>query len=147
MVDHGQGQQLKGSERQSRATKPQAQGRKVVVTIISGLLLVIFVARGSMEILATLEAITWGRLDPTWPFRLLIGLVEIVGGVMLLIPCYAPLGAAGLATMMVGKALRDLTQQHPSKAVAPILLTLLLIVVGYARRPPWLWPRGGQGDS
>ena len=55
---------------------------------------------------------------------------------MLLIPCYAPLGAAGLATMMVGKALRDLTQQHPSKAVAPILLTLLLIVVGYARRPP-----------
>jgi len=65
---------------------------------------------------------------------------------MLLIPCYAQLGAAGLATMMVGKALRDLTQQHPSKAVAPILLTLLLIVVGYARRPPWLWPRGGRGD-
>jgi uncharacterized membrane protein YphA (DoxX/SURF4 family) len=118
-----------------------------MVTIISGLLLVIFVARGSMEILVTLEAITWGPFDPTWPFRLLIGLVEIVGGVMLFIPRYAPLGAAGLATMMVGNALGNLTQRHPSKAVAPILLTLLLIVVGYARRPPWLWPRGGQGDS
>jgi hypothetical protein len=146
MVDLRQGQQVTGSERQSRETKPQAQGIKVLVGIISGLLMVVFVAIGSIAILGTLEAITWGPPDPTWPFRLLIGLVEIVGGVILFIPRYAPLGAAGLATMMVGNVLRDLTHEHPSKAVAPILLTFLLIVVGYARRPPWLWPRGGRGD-
>jgi hypothetical protein len=117
-----------------------------MVRIISELLVVIFVALGGMEILVTLEAITWGLFDPRWSFRLLIGLIAIVGGLILFVPRCAPLGAAGLATMMAGNALRDLTQQHPSKAVWPTLLTLLLIVIGYARRPAWLWSRGEQGD-
>jgi uncharacterized membrane protein len=146
MVDLKHGQQLTGAECQSRATKVQAQGVNVLVEIISGFLTVVFVIIGSIAISGTLEAITWGPPNPMWPFRLLIGLVEIAGAVMLFIPRYAVLGAAGLATMMVGNVLRDLTQQHVLKAVALILLTLLLIVVGYARRPPWLWPRNGRDD-
>jgi hypothetical protein len=145
MVDLRQEHQRTGPERQAGETRPQAQGSKLLVGIISGLLMVVFVAMGSIAILGTLEATTWGPPDPTWPFRLLLGLVEIVGGVILFIPRYAPLGAAALATMMVGNVLRDLTHTHPSNAVAPLLLTFLLIVVGYARRPPWLWPRGGRG--
>jgi hypothetical protein len=146
MLGLKRGQQLTGSERQSPTTKAQAQGMKVLVEIISGFLVVVFVTLGSIAIAGTLEAITWGPPERTWSFRLLIGLVEIAGAVMLFIPRYGVLGAAGLATMMVGNVLRDLTEQHPLKAVPPILLTLLLIVVGYARRPPGLWPRSGHDD-
>ena len=119
---------------------------KVLVGVISGFLMAVFVAIGGMTIFGTLEAVTWGSPDPTWPFRLLAGLVEIVGGVILFIPRYAPLGAAGLATMMSGIVLGRLTHGDFPTALAPLVLTVLLIVVGYVRRPPWLWPRDRQGN-
>ena len=119
---------------------------KVLVGIISGFLVAVFVVIGGMAILGTLEAISWGPPDPRWPFRLLAGLVEIVGGVILFIPRYAPLGAAGLATMMSGIVIGRLRHGDFPTALASLVLTLLLIVVGYVRRPRWLWPRGGHGN-
>jgi hypothetical protein len=119
---------------------------KVLVGIISGFLTAVFVVIGGLAILGTVEAISWGSADPAWSFRFMAGLVEIVGGIILFVSRYAPLGAGGLATMMSGIVVGRLAHGDFPTALAPLILALLLMGVGYVRRPPWLWQRGGRGN-
>ena len=72
----------------------------------------------------------WGY--PPW-FRVLIGLVEVGGAVLLLIPRLATLGALAIAVTMVGAISTLLLHGAPSIAT-PLVCLSLAVVIGWARR-------------
>lgn len=72
-------------------------------------------------------------------FRVLIGAIEVVGGIALLIPPVASYAAVLLCGVMVGAA-QTHWREGESLAV-PVVTFLLLAAVGWARRPAIL--RGG----
>jgi len=68
-------------------------------------------------------------------FRIVTGVVEIVGAVALLVPGFAAFGALWLGTTMVFAILMHLIVLHTSPVPAALLLVLNLVVV---------WIRYGQ---
>lgn len=77
----------------------------------------------------------WGY--PEW-FRLLIGGLEFIGGILLIIPGTAFWAATGLSVIMIGALYTHLVLGEPSLVVVPALCLSLLLYVAYARRPDWL---------
>ena len=75
----------------------------------------------------------WGYPDG---FSYLIGGLEVLGGVALLVPLAAGIGAAGLIVIMVGAFFTHVLHGEPFWG--PLVFGLLLSVVAYVRRPPFL---------
>jgi uncharacterized membrane protein YphA (DoxX/SURF4 family) len=110
----------------------------IVVWVVSALFALLFLFTGSMKLLDT-EMAREKFADYGYPgwFALLIGLLEVGGGLLLLVPRLAWLGAAGLAVIMAGAAVTHLkTSGEEWQALAPFVFLVLLALVGYAR-----WPR------
>lgn len=74
----------------------------------------------------------WGYSDA---FRLLIGTLETLGGLGLLIPRLAAYAAAGLIVIMIGASVTHIVH---GESWQNWLFILLLGLVLYARRPPFL---------
>jgi uncharacterized membrane protein YphA (DoxX/SURF4 family) len=70
---------------------------------------------------------------PAW-FRVVIGVIEIGGGVGLLIPRLAFYAAGALGVVMIGAAYTLVVHGEPGVAM-PIVCLLLLATVAYRRRP------------
>ncbi|MEV8509235.1 DoxX family protein [Actinoplanes sp. NPDC051475] len=71
----------------------------------------------------------------TW-FRYFIGLVELAGGIGLLVPRLAGLAAAGLALLMVGATITQAFILHGGALViTPMVLFALFVFVAWGRRP------------
>lgn len=71
---------------------------------------------------------------PTW-FRYLVGLLELAGGVGLLVPRLAGLAAAGLALLMVGAAITQAFVLHGGLLVlTPVVLFAIFVFVAWGRR-------------
>lgn len=74
----------------------------------------------------------WGY--PTW-FRSFIGVAEIGGGLLLLLPKTAPYAAAGLMTIMLGAVWTVTTKTSDLSWVTPLVGAILLGIVLAARWP------------
>lgn len=71
----------------------------------------------------------------TW-FRYLTGVLELAGGIGLLIPRLSGLAALGLAGVMVGAILTHLTVQPPAyMAAAPAVLVAVFSFIAWGRWP------------
>jgi uncharacterized membrane protein YphA (DoxX/SURF4 family) len=76
----------------------------------------------------------FGKIGMGQGFRYLTGVLEVAGGVALLVPQLAPSAAAMLALVMVGATIAHLTVLGGTPALALALLAGCLIVVWLRRR-------------
>ena len=102
---------------------------------ISAILAVVFLVSGLQKLVSERSFFAVAAMDqyPAW-FRVVVGLVETLGGIGLLIPRLALLSAFALSTVMFGAAYTHLVSGVPGAGL-PALLFLLLLVVIWAKRP------------
>lgn len=74
-------------------------------------------------------------------FRYIVGIMEVVGGTLLLIPSWRGLAALGLIVMMIGAAMAELLIiRRPPIAAAACAVALMIIALGTfdeAAAVPW----------
>jgi putative oxidoreductase len=126
---------------QIHPAQPAAKGQKmnvknVAVRLSQISLGALFVMAGAGKLAGGEQTVqqfrVWGYSDG---FRILIGLLEVLGGVGLLIPRIAAPSALGLMAIMVGAAYTHLANHEGlGKASTSIILLLLLWLVAYVRR-------------
>jgi putative oxidoreductase len=125
------------------ATPPSVQSswaKTAVMWIVIGLLACMFVLSGVVKFVnpeAPEQFANFGYED--W-FRVLIGVAEIGGGLLLLAPRTTFYGAAALGIIMLGAVYTHLAHGQVPQALVPLVLFGLLAYVGYARRPRFANP-------
>jgi uncharacterized membrane protein YphA (DoxX/SURF4 family) len=72
---------------------------------------------------------------PDW-FRVLIAVLEIAGGLLLLLPRFAWIGSGMLAVIMVGAVVSVVRVGAPANAIPAAVFLVILLFITYAR-----WPR------
>jgi putative oxidoreductase len=130
----------------SGATSPQVPTRGRAATIalwaIQILLGVFFLAAASVPKLAgeqtAVEMFDYIGLGQ-W-FRYLVGILELAGGIGLLIPRLAGLAALGLAGVMVGATFTSVFVLHAG--LASITPAILAVLAGLVARARWADVRG-----
>jgi len=112
------------------------RGKTIATWVLSGLLTALYVLAGAPKILGLGDAVEgFAKFGyPAW-FRILIGLVEVGGGLALLVPPLAFYAAGLLGVVMIGAAYTHVTNSVPGVYV-PIVCLALLAVVASLRRPP-----------
>ena len=81
---------------------------------------------------------SWARKFAGWGypdgFYMVVGVLEIAGGLMVLVPRVASYGALTIATVMVGAALTHLTHGETRRLIGPLIFLALAAAVGWLRR-------------
>jgi uncharacterized membrane protein YphA (DoxX/SURF4 family) len=116
--------------------KRLGRGKTIALWVASGLLAALFVLSGSMKFVNAEEAEKLFAKSgyPDW-FRVLIGVIEIGGGLALLIPRTTFYAAAALAVVMAGAVFTHLRQGEIPQSAVPFVLLLVLVVIAYTRLP------------
>jgi uncharacterized membrane protein YphA (DoxX/SURF4 family) len=83
---------------------------------------------GSADMIALFDAVGTGQ----W-FRYVTGLLEVVGGVLLVVPGKTAFGAVLLACVMAGAVVAHLTVLHTA-ATVPLVLFALTALIAWGRR-------------
>ena len=83
---------------------------------------------GSADMIALFDAVGIGQ----W-FRYVTGLLEVVGGVLLVVPGKTAFGAVLLACVMAGAVVAHLTVLHTA-ATAPLVLFAVTALIAWGRR-------------
>jgi putative oxidoreductase len=108
--------------------------RLVTVWILQLLLAALFAIQGAVKLGGSKVWISrfdaWGYPDH---FYLVVGLAEVSGAILLLIPRLAKFGVLLLIAVMVGATATHLIHHEPQVATT-LVLTALLFVVLYLRR-------------
>jgi uncharacterized membrane protein YphA (DoxX/SURF4 family) len=108
----------------------------VVVWVVSVLLAAVFATTGISKLIGAepigLQAAAM-RGFPQW-IRFLVGIVELGGAAMLLVPRVAGIAAAMLALLMIPATITQWISGEPGVAV-PIALFILLLIVAWRRNP------------
>ena len=90
------------------------------------------------------DASGWSRAFRGWGFsvwfRVLIGVLEVIGALLLLVPRTVVYGTITIGVVMIGAAITQLLQHrpHPAAYVMLALATVLLVL----RRKDWWRPAG-----
>src|SRR5688500_1581830 len=104
----------------------------IVLWIVSGLLAVVIVGPGWQKFTSPV----WERMFRVWGypdgFYLVIGAIEVAGGIGLLIPRVASYCAATLSIVMIGAAITQIAKGGRN-GVGEIVFATLLAIVAYAR--------------
>lgn len=104
----------------------------IVLWIVSGLLAVVMVGPGLQKFTSPV----WERMFRVWGypdgFYLVIGAIEVVGGIGLLLPRIASYSAASLSVVMIGAAITQIAKGGRN-GVGEIVFATLLAIVAYAR--------------
>lgn len=112
-----------------------SRGTTIAAWVLSVLLGLLFLFAGSQKLLGAAEPAQhfaqWGYAS--W-FRILIGLIEVGGGLTLLVPRVAFYAAGALGVVMVGAIYTLLMNAAPGVPI-PIVCLILLAFIAYARRP------------
>jgi hypothetical protein len=121
---------------------------KKTLWIIQGLLALLFVFAGGMKLVMPIEEMTKDIALPGGFLRF-IGVVEVLGGLGLILPgltgirpSLTPLAAAGLAIIMIGATVISLMIGGFATALVPLIVGLLLVFVAYGR-----WRVGPPGAA
>ena len=108
----------------------------VVVWILSALLAAVFATTGIAKVIGAepigLQAAAMEGF-PQW-IRMVVGLVEIAGAIMILIPGVAAIAAALLALLMVPATITQWISGQPGVFV-PVVLFAVLLIVAWRRNP------------
>ncbi|MBF6276989.1 MULTISPECIES: DoxX family protein [Nocardia] len=121
----------------SVATRPGKIRTRVLWTLQIVLGLFFVIASGLPKVVGQSDAVRifhdigWGD----W-FRYFTGLVEISGGIGLLVPRLSWLAAAGLSiTMVCAAATQAFVMDAPAGAIFPLVLMAVFAWIAYERRP------------
>ena len=105
----------------------------IVLRVISALLAVVMVGPGVQKFTSPM----WERMFRTWGypdgFYLVIGAIEVLGGIGLLIPRTASYCAASLSVVMIGAAITQIALGGRN-GFGEIVFATLLAIVAYVRR-------------
>src|SRR2546426_12695351 len=111
-----------------------SRGRVVGALILQGLLAAAFLAAGGAKLAGVPMMVQiFDRIGMGQWFRIVTGLVEVIGAVALVVPGLAALGAAWLGATMFFAVLTHLFILHSSAMPALVLLTLNALVVWLRR--------------
>ena len=114
---------------------PTTRGKTVILWAATSILAIFFILMGLPKVLGQTGWASrfgaWGY--PDW-FLSVVGLGEIAGGILLMIPSFARLGAAVLATIMVGAAGTHAWYGELPRIILPMVLLVLVTLVGRARQ-------------
>ncbi|MGH7256421.1 MAG: DoxX family protein, partial [Nitrospirales bacterium] len=81
--------------------------------------------------------VRWGY--PFW-FQYVVGVVELGGALLLLVPRVAAVGVLLLGLTMIGAALTHVVHGEMEAVPVPLALLLFLAVIGYTRwKSAWTW--------
>ena len=119
------------------AATPLTRGRRRALWALQGVLGVFFVVASAAPKLfgETSTVKTFEDMGAATWFRYFIGLVELAGGIGLLVPRLAGLAAAGLALLMVGAAITQAFILHGGAlTITPIVLFMILVFIAWSRR-------------
>jgi uncharacterized membrane protein YphA (DoxX/SURF4 family) len=129
------------------------RAKVVALWIVSILLAAVMVGPGLQKFTSP----TWERMFRAWGypdhFYLLIGAIEVAGGIGLLIPKTASASAVLLSIVMIGAAITQLLNGR--NGIGEFVFAALLLLVAYARWPGILggvlqrraWAVGPAGHS
>lgn len=116
--------------------QPKKSADATVVWILSLILAVVFAITGIAKLIGTepigLQAAAMDGF-PQW-IRMIVGVVELAGATMLLIPPIAAIGAAMLALLMIPATITQWISGEPGVFV-PLVLLVLLLLVAWRRNP------------
>ena len=118
-----------------------------ILWVVQGLLAALFLFAGGMKLIMTPEQMQ-GPVDLPVPFLRFIGVVEVLGGIGLILPGLlrirpglTPLAAVGLVIIMIGATAISL-QGDVALALIPLVVGLLAAFVAYGR-----WRLAPLGES
>jgi uncharacterized membrane protein YphA (DoxX/SURF4 family) len=107
--------------------------------IVQILLAALFLFAGGMKLVLPLEKLT-GPVEMPGAFLRFIGVVEVLGGIGLILPALlrirpglTPLAAAGLVIIMIGATAITLMVGERAAAMISLVVGLLAAFVGYGR--------------
>jgi uncharacterized membrane protein YphA (DoxX/SURF4 family) len=109
--------------------------RPLVVTILSGLAALAFLASGGFKLTGSEEAIAnFERFGFGAGFMYFIGAAEVAGAIGLFLPRLAPVAAGGLTLVMAGAASMHIQNDPLAQAVPALVLLVICAYLTYARR-------------
>ena len=118
-------------------TLPANSGKVRLITlwILSGLLALVFLGSGGAKLAGAAAMVEmFDKLGRGQWFRYFTGLLEVAGGIGVLIPRYAFYAAGLLAVVMVGATIANLTVLGASPTPTVVLLVLSGIIA-WLRKP------------
>jgi len=109
--------------------------RTIALWILSGLVAMAFFGAGGAKLAGAAAMVElFDKVGRGQWFRYFTGLLEVAGGIGLLIPRYAFYAASLLAVVMVGAIIAHLTILGTSPAV-PVVLLVLSGTIAWLRKP------------
>src|ERR1700736_5749177 len=118
-------------------TLPAASGKGRLITLwtLSGLAALAFISAGGSKLVGVPAMVEmFDKVGLGQWFRYLTGLLEVAGGIGLLIPRYAFYAAGLLGVVMVGAIIAHVTVLGTSPA-APVVLLILSGTIAWLRKP------------
>ena len=110
------------------------RGWTIGLWIVAAALFALYVLAGTPKVLGASRAVLnfrlWGYPDS---FRILIGVLEIAGGLGLLVPRLTTWAAGGLVCIMLGAIYTHLSTATPGVFV-PVIALMALAALAYTRR-------------
>jgi len=120
---------------QAVALRDSGKMRLITLWILSSLVALAFLGSGGAKLAgATAMVEMFDKVGRGQWFRYFTGLLEVAGGIGLLIPRYAFYAAGLLAVVMVGAIIAHLTVLGTSPAV-PVVLLALIGTIAWLRKP------------
>ena len=114
----------------------------VLLWIIQGLLAALFLFSGIMKFILPPSVMQQGPVHFSMAFLRFIGVMEILGGLGLILPGITrirvgltPLAATGLVIIMIGATVVTLMGGTVAPALLPFIVGVLAATVAYGRRP------------
>lgn len=124
-----------------------SRGRAVAVWVVSGLMTALYLFAGGTKLVGMPMHIEhfahWGY--PDW-FRLFVGIWEVVFGTLLLVPSLAFYAAGALSLGMIGAVYTEVFRGDPPRALFPLVLLGILIVLVRARAAQRLTRRSDNAE-
>jgi putative oxidoreductase len=115
---------------------------KIIRNILAYLLALQFIAIGIMKVVMPLFGVTtfvenMAKLNYNYYWTLLIGLIDLIGGIGLAIPKYRSYAAIGLLFLLHGALGSHITHNDPAKDIlgGSFLSLILLIVLLFLEKP------------